>query len=435
MSALDDKYKRRGEENLIPPVPYEQLPQREIICLDMKSFYASVEAIERGIDPFRRMLAVVGNKDRPGSVILAASPALKEKYDIGTGDRFYDLPRDNNILIVEPRMSLYIERSLEITELLTKFAPIDDIFVYSIDEAWVDLSDVPPHDKSFRFKARSIQHKIYDRFNLVASLGLGPNMFLAKVAMDIEGKNTGLAHWDYRDVQEKLWPVKLSDCWGIGSRIESRLNQYSIKKLGDIARLEAEFFKKKLGVIGEEIYHHSWGIDFSRPSGFYDDRVKSIGRGITLYEDYRSRRRLMTVIFNLCEEIAFRARRQKLAGRTVSLSLNYSREHRKSGFSVQHTRDRAFNLEQEIADVCRKLLEENYSGAPVRKVSVALGNLQPDDSIQLELFSRQEKQQKLAYIRDHIRQKHGPEALYFGRSLCEDNVHQRIKTNIGGHKA
>ena len=143
----------------------------------------------------------------------------------------------------------------------------------------------------------------------------------------------------------------------------------------------------------------------------------------------------MTVIFNLCEEISFRARSQQLAGRTVSLSLNYSHEHSKSGFNVQRTRDNAFNLEQEIAEVCRELLAENYSGAPVRKVSVALGNLQSDDSIQLDFFSPQEKQQKLAYIRDQIRQKHGPKALCFGRSICEDNVHHRIKTNIGGHKA
>ena len=429
-----DKEQNTREKNLSPPVSYEQMPDRDIICLDMKSFYASVEAVERGFDPFRKKLAVVGDKGRKGSVILAASPPLKEKYDVGTGDRFYDLPRNNDILIVEPRMSLYIERSLAITELLTEFAPIDDIFVYSIDESWVDLTEVPPRDKSLRFKARSIQREIYDRFGLVASLGLGPNMFLAKVAMDIEGKNTGLAHWKYEDVPEKLWPIKLSDCWGIGSRLEARLNQYGIKKLRDVARLDGDFFQKKLGIIGKEIYHHAWGIDFTRPSGFYDDRVKSIGRGITLYEDYCSRERLMTVIFNLCEEIAFRARSQKLAGRTVSLTLTYSYECSKSGFNVQRTRDQAFNLEQEIADLCRELLAENYRGEPVRKVSVALGNLQPDESRQLDLFSGEKKQQKLAYIRDQIRRQHGSQALYFGRSLCEDNVHRRIKTNIGGHK-
>ncbi len=433
--AEDGESGIREDDDLSPPLSYDRMPRREIVCLDMKSFYASVEAVERGLDPFRRMLAVVGSRERKGSVILAASPALKEKYNIGTGDRHRDLPPDDEITVVEPRMALYIDRSVAITELLTEFAPIDDIFTYSIDESWVDLTDVPLDGKSFRARARHIQHEIYRRFNLVASLGLGPNMFLSKVAMDIEGKKSGLAHWQYEDVPEKLWPVPLSDCWGIGRRLENRLNQYGIRQVGDIARLDPEFMERKLGAVGEQIYQHAWGIDFSRPSGFFDDRVKSIGRGITLFEDFCSARRLMTVIFNLCEEIAFRARRQGLAGRTVSLSLSYSYEHSSSGFRVQRTRDYAFNLEQKIAEVCRELLQENYSGAPVRKVSVTLGNLQAADSIQLDLFSDSDRRQQLALARDEIRKKFGPQALSFGISHCEKELRCRIKGNIGGHKA
>ncbi len=420
---------------LNPPISYESMPRREIVCLDMKSFYASVEAVERGLDPFRKMLAVIGDADRPGSVILAASPALKSRYGIGTGDRVFDLPSDERIITVEPRMSLYIERSLEITELLTEFAPIDDIFVYSIDESWIDLTDVPDQDKGFRRRARELQHEIYRRFNLVASLGLGPNMFIAKVSMDIEGKETGLARWTYEDIPDKLWPVKLSDCWGIGTGLERRFNQYGIKKVGDIARLSEDFFERKLGILGKQIYQHAWGIDFSRPEGFYDSSRSSFGRGITLFEDYKNRQRLLTVIYNLCEEICFRARRDGLAGRTVSLGLDFSHAHPGSGLQAQKTMSSPCQLEGEVAEACSELLEENYRGEPVRRVNVALSNLSSAEDIRLDFFSDRRRRRQLAQIRDQIRRQHGAGALSFGRSLCEKNLHERIKYNIGGHKA
>lgn len=433
-------YRTKAEEEydkgiISPPVPYDEMPSREVMCLDMKSFYASVEAVERGFDPFTKMIAVVGDRERPGSVVLAASPPLKHKYHVGTGDRCRDLPREDDLLIVEPRMSLYIERSAAITELLTEFAPIDDIFTYSIDESWIDLTDVPPHDENPRCKARLIQRQIYDRFQLVTSMGLGPNMFIAKVAMDIEGKKTGLAHWDYEDIPRKLWPVKLSDCWGIGSRLEKKLNQKSLKKVGDLARLQEGTLERRLGKKGRQLYRHAWGIDYSQPGGLYDERTKSIGRGITLYESCYEEDELISIIYNLAEEIGFRARRQGLAGRTVSLSLSYSYRHPSSGFQAQRTEDQPFNLEGEIVRICRQLLRENYPGAPVRKVSVSLGNLQPAETIQLDFFSRRRKEYKLARTRDNIRRRHGPAALSFGRSLCRKQLSQRIKDNIGGHKA
>ena len=430
-TAAERKYM---QGKISPPVPYEDMPSREVACLDMKAFYASVEAAERGLDPFTTMIAVVGDRERAGSVVLAASPPLKHKYHVGTGDRRRDLPRDDDLLIVEPRMSLYIERSAAITELLADFAPIDDIFTYSIDESWIDLTDVPPRDKSLRQKARMVQHKIYEEFQLVASMGLGPNMFIAKVAMDIEGKKSGLAHWDYEDIPRKLWPVQLSDCWGIGSRLEKKLNKNGLKKVGDLARMQEKTMERRFGKKGRQLYRHAWGIDYSQPGGLYDDRIKSIGRGITLYESCYEEEDIIAIIYNLAEEIGFRARRQGLAGRTVSLSLSYSYRHPSSGFQVQRTEDQPFNLEDKIVDICRQLLQENYPGAPVRKISVSLGNLQPEDTIQLDFFSRRRKKQKLARARDDIRRRHGPSALSFGRSLCREKTSRRIKHNIGGHK-
>ena len=105
-------------------IDYEQLPDNKILCVDMRSFFASVEAVERGWDPLEVCLAVVGDKSRPGSVVLAASPALKEKYNIKTGSRLYEIPEKKEIKIVEARMGLYLQRSLQITLLLGNLYPL-----------------------------------------------------------------------------------------------------------------------------------------------------------------------------------------------------------------------------------------------------------------------------------------------------------------------
>ena len=334
-----------------PPVDYSELPQGDVLCIDMKSFYASVEAVERGLDPFRVALAVVGNQDQKGSVILAATPPMKKKYNIRTGSRLYEVPRKPEVILVEPRMSLYMRKSLQVIELFTGYVPREDIFIYSIDESWLDLDGTKKRHGGAEKMVQQIRRDIYRRFRLASSAGIGPNMFLSKVAMDIEGKRRGLASWHYRDVPEKLWPVEVSEVWGIGSRTARKMKKWKIRTMGDIARRDLEFLKRKLGVVGEEIYRQAWGIDQSLPGGYYTDNRKSIGRGATLYRDYFEFEEIKTVIFNLSEDIGYRARSLGLAGKTVSLSIRYSRNFRRSGFQAQKTIETATNLEHEIMEV------------------------------------------------------------------------------------
>ncbi|MFW6035982.1 MAG: UV damage repair protein UvrX, partial [Halothermotrichaceae bacterium] len=120
-------------------IDYKQMPHNNILCVDMKSFFASVEAVDRGLDPLKVCLAVVGDKERDGAVVLAASSALKSRYDIRTGNRLFEIPEDPEIIIVNARMGLYLKRSLQITLLFKEFVPINAIHVYSIDESWLKL--------------------------------------------------------------------------------------------------------------------------------------------------------------------------------------------------------------------------------------------------------------------------------------------------------
>ncbi|KAF6628143.1 hypothetical protein H6F38_20215 [Paenibacillus sp. EKM208P] len=120
-------------------IDYSKLPHHEVACIDMKSFYASTEAVDMGLDPLTSLLAVVGDKNRPGSVVLASSPALKKQFGIRTGNRLYEIPSDPRIQIVNARIGLYLDTSMTITKLLNQYVPTEAISTYSVDESWITL--------------------------------------------------------------------------------------------------------------------------------------------------------------------------------------------------------------------------------------------------------------------------------------------------------
>lgn len=158
---------------------YSPYPRNDVLCIDMRSFYASVEAVKLGKDPMKVMLAVVGDPNRPGSIVLAASPALKKRYGISNVSRYFELPNDPNIIIVPAHMGDYLKVSIEITKLLHDYAPPEAIHQYSIDEVWVTVDGLQKLFGNPWDIARKIQNEILDRFGITSSIGIGDNKFLA----------------------------------------------------------------------------------------------------------------------------------------------------------------------------------------------------------------------------------------------------------------
>ena len=417
-----------SEEN----IDYSSLPDKNILCIDMKSFYASIEAVDRGLDPWKAPLAVIGNKKRSGGVVLAATPAMKEKFNIGTANRVYQIPDNPEVILVEARMGLYVEVSMDITRLFNEFVPLDDLHVYSIDESWLKLDE--SKEQSWE-TAKKIKDELMKRFQLTSSMALGPNMFLAKVAMDVEGKEDGLVRWTYDDIADKLWPLPLEKCWGIGSRLAKKLNEIGVKTVGDLAHLPLEYLENKFGIMGNQLYYHAWGVDLSKVEGHYLDKKESIGRGITLYKDYCELEDIKTVIFELSEIVARRARDNKVVAKTINLVVGYSRDEIKKGFQRQKTISEYTNFTFDIYNICLKLLKKHYTGEKVRKISVNLSNLVSDKIIQLNLFENKNQKFELAEVKDKIIKKYGHKALFYGRSLRESSIKKRINETIGGHNA
>ncbi|WP_089739905.1 DNA polymerase IV [Gracilibacillus ureilyticus] len=415
---------------------YSVYPRHNVLCIDMRSFYASVECVDRGIDPMKAMLAVVGDPNRSGSIVLAASPALKKTYRVSNVSRFFELPDDPDIIIAPARMGMYLKVSLAITKMIKTIVPKEAIHVYSVDELWVTLDGTERLYGSPVEAAEMIQQRILDQFGIPCAIGIGENKFLAKVVMDIHAKKatSGIAECRYEDIEKLLWPIEIGKIWGVGSRLRKHLNRMGIFSLGQLANHPLEQLKKRFGVIGEQLYWHAWGIDLSPVEGdFTKAEQKGYGHGITLLRDYKGAE-IPTVLLELCEEACRRARKDEMYGRTIHLSIGYSKEVG-GGFSRSMSIDAPTNITMAMHQVCMQLFHTFYDGySEIRRASVSLTNLSRDAGIQLSLFEDQRKS-NIGYVMDAIRDKYGSTAILRASSYTEQGITLERSKKIGGHYA
>ncbi len=248
--------------------------------------------------------------EQPGSIVLAASPVMKEKFNIKTGNRRYEIPKHPDIKLFEPKTSFFLEMSMAITRLIAQYVPPEAIHVYSVDESFIDLTGTEQLWGSPEQVAKLIQEDIYEKFRIPSAIGMGPNMLMAKLALDLEAKKTGFAKWTYADVPTKLWPVRpLSDMWGIGKQMAANLNAMGIQTVGGLAHADLAELEKRFGIMGNQYYYHAWGIDLSTlGEPLVNNAALSFGKGQMLMKDYHTRRDIAVVLLEMCEDVMRRTR-------------------------------------------------------------------------------------------------------------------------------
>lgn len=411
---------------------YSKYPRNDVLCIDIRSFYASVEALKLGLDPMKEMVAVVGDPKRKGSIVLAASPMLKQTHGISNVSRFFDLPNDPDIYIVQAHMQDYLDVSIEITKLLYKYAPKEAIHTYSVDEMWITTNGLEQLFGNRLEVAKTIKDEILSCFGLTCSIGIGDNKFLAKVVMDLHAKKKGLAECCYEDVPTLLWPSPIENIWGIGNRMTRNLNELGIYVLKDLAMYDQDKLTDLYGVMGEQLYWHAWGIDLSPVFGdFVDTERKSFSNGITLLRDY-SYADVQICMLDLVEEVCWRARSERMSGRTISLSIGYSED--RGGFSRSVSIPAHTNSTKVMYEQCLQLLHTFYQrGKMTRRVSVALTNLCPNHDVQLSLFEDPSKDHDLGMAMDFIRENYGPTAILRATSYTDAGITLERSKKIGGH--
>ena len=412
------------------------------LCIDLKTFYASVECVERKLDPFSTNLVVADETRGKGTICLAVSPKMK-MLGVKNRCRLYEIPPNIKYIIAKPRMKKYIEYSANIYAIYLKYLSKDDIYVYSIDEAFLDVTNYLKLYKMDEVElAKTILKDIYNTYGLTATVGIGTNLYLAKVALDIMSKHTptNIGYLDEELYKRKLWHHKpLTDFWQIGRGIEARLNKKRIYDMYDIAHTNPKILYKEFGVNAEFLIDHSWGKETCTIKDIKNYKTKntSISSSQVLFEDY-SFENARLVLKERVELNSIKLVEKNLITDTISLYIGYSKSIINStGGSMKLTN--YTNTYSDLMAYFLKLYDSTTNKTvPIRRIGVSFNRLVSDEAQQLSLFENQEKitkERKIELAISNIKQKLGKNAIVRGMDL--ENGATTILRNklIGGHNA
>ena len=409
-----------------------------IAVLDMKAFYAFFECVERGLNPFTTPLVVCDTSRGEGTIVLSVTPFLKEQ-GVPSRCRKRELPHVEGMIYATPQMKKYVEKSAEIVSIILDFVGEDDIHVYSIDELFVNLK---PYLKMYECTPRQLvmkmQKKIFEKTKLIATAGIGENMLMAKLALDLDGKKHPpyIAIWNKDSIKKKLWPVTpLSKMWGISFSYERRLNNMGIYTVGQLATAPKQLLKDKFGVMGEQLWEHANGIDNTNIRDKYIPEENSFSLGQVLHEDYKKEEAKM-ILREMNDDLSKRLRDHHQKTQLVSLTIIYNYENG-GGFSHQVKLDSPTDDSELLYNDLLRLFNRYIGSNLTRRIYISYGKLSNNEYEQLSLFENPEKQKERIELQkaiDKIKNRYGDNALLRTSSLLENSTAKERHSQIGGHK-
>ena len=416
--------------------------QKIYMCIDLKSFYASVECAERGLDPFKIKLVVADPSRGDGAITLAATPAIK-RLGVKSRGRIYEIPKNIEYITASPRMSLYMEYSARIYKTILKYICKDDIYVYSIDECFIDAT---PYLNLYKLKVRDLAKliikDIYNTTSITATCGIGTNMFLCKVALDIcaKHKSDNIAYLDEDIFKQTLWHHRpLTDFWMIGKGSEARLNALGIKDLYDLAHYDEKILYKVFGINAKTLIDHANGKEDTTIADIkaYKPKSNSLSNSQILFEDYNYKDAYI-VLKEMVETNVLELTSKHLVTNHISLYIGYSKDVIKasnSGNLISNTTNSYKILLNEFTTLYKKIVNTNY---PIRKLGISFGNLKDEYYAQYDLFTNVdeiEKERKAQEALVYIKQKYGKNTVLKGTNFLDKATARKRNTLIGGHNA
>lgn len=462
------------------------MDEKTYIAIDLKSFYASVECRERGLDPLTTKLVVADKSRTSKTICLAVTPALKA-YGLSGRSRLFEVEakareikrqtgKELEYIVAVPRMALYIQYSNRIYNVyLNYFAP-EDIHVYSVDEVFIDVTSYLPF---YRMSARELAVKVIrdvlSETGITATAGIAPNLFLCKAAMDIVAKHipadkdgVRICELGVTEYRRLLWNHQpITDFWRVGKGTARRLEKYFIRTMGDIARLSLKnpgFLYDEFGIDAEILIDHAWGIEpvSMKEIKNYKSEVKSLGSGQVLHEPY-SFEKARIIVREMAELLALDLFKKKLVACSITLYVGYDVESLEvPGFDGEVVRDYygreipksahgswSFGTETNSS----KMIVESFVSIfervanprwLVRRINITANDTKPLSSRQPTLFDtvderdgglNQSKEDRLQKVRLEIIKRYGKNAILKGVNLEEGATTRDRNEQIGGHKA
>lgn len=415
---------------------------RIIICIDLKTFYASVECVERNLDPFNTNLVVADPERGKGTICLAISPKMK-MLGVKNRCRVFEIPQNIKYIMAKPRMSKYIEYSANIYGIYLKYVAKEDIHVYSIDEAFLDVTD---YLKTYNMNAmqltKVIIKDIYDTYGITATAGIGTNLYLAKIALDIISKHTvtNIGWLDEEKYKRELWHHKpLTDFWQIGKGIEKRLNKLHIYDMYDLAHYNNKKLYDEFGVNAELLIDHSVGKETCTIADIkaYKPKSKSISTNQVLFEDY-SWEKARLVLKEMVELKSIELVQNNIITDTIRLYIGYSKNEIKATGGTMKLSLKTNTYTELLRAFLRLFDKTTNPNYKIRRIGISFENVEKENYIQLDfLVDREkiEKERKVEYAIGGIKRQMGNNAILKGINYEEGATTKLRNTLIGGHNA
>lgn len=409
-----------------------------IAVIDLKSFYASCECACRHLDIFTTPLVCCDPYRSGSSIVMSATPFLKKRYGIPNVCRKRDLPNVPGMIFAVPRMSYYLRMSAKVNSIFLDYVAEEDLHVYSVDESFLNLG---PYLKYYGCSATElverIKKDIWTKLGLVATAGIGPNMFLAKNALDHEGKKRPpyTAYWTEKDVKTKLWNVSpLTEVWGIGNGISTHLKKIGIRSMKDLALADVELLQKEFGIIGFQLHELANGRDESDIQDKYVPLERSLNNGQTLKRAYSPSDALL-VLREMNDDLAYRLRYQHLFAGKVSVYVGYGDGG--TCYSKQSTLDIPTDDTDALYQNIKRIFLEGVEERPIRGLCISYGKLTDPQAEQCSIFEAYEERDEkrmLDYAMDAIKAMFGKSKVVRCSALLEPSTVLFRNEMIGGHK-
>lgn len=416
--------------------------QRIYMCIDMKSFFASVECAERGLNPFETNLVVADETRGDGTICLAITPKMKA---IGVKNRCrrFEIPKNIRYIVAKPRMRKYIEYAAEIYGIYLDYMDKQDIYVYSIDESFIDATDyLQIYGKTPQEYAKMLIGEIARRTHIPATAGIGTNLYLAKIALDITAKkNTDrIGYLDEQLFQETLWDHQpLTDFWGIARGISNRLMRKGIYNMRGIANCPEEILYKEFGINAELLIDHAWGRESCTMADIknYKSKSRSVSNSQILFKDYpydQAKIVMEEMVRSGCYELM----KRKVITNKVSISVGYSKDvHAPTGGRTKM--NETTNLPKIIVPYVMQLFEKTTAkGVPIRRLGIGFDDVCDEGCEGYDLFTNWEeveREKRLARATLDLQRKFGKNAIVMASDLQEGATLIERNKLIGGHNA
>lgn len=422
------------------------MKERHYICIDLKSFYASVECVERGLDPMTTKLVVADPDRSVNTICLAVTPTMK-RLGVHNRCRLGDIPKDMEYIIAKPRMQKYIDYAAVIYGIYLSFIAKDDIHVYSIDEAFMDVTEyLELYGLTPRELGKRIMDTILARTGIRATCGVGTNLYLTKVALDITAKHSPdfIGELDENTYKATLWDHKpLTDFWRIGRGIALRLANYAIYTMRDIASADEDFLYKLFGIDAELLIDHAYGIEPVTIADIhnYSSRTKCLSSGQVLMSDYPFDRGRL-IVKEMMDVLCLDMLSKDVVTDSVTLFIGYSGTSSARGAAYARgtaSLDTATNSSAEwmpaLAALYDRIVDPSLT---IRRVNLTCNNIVHEEFRQLSLFSDEaasEKSRRMQAAVLDIQTRFGKDAVLRGMDFEEGAMTRERNHQIGGHRS